>query len=251
MDINIPKLQEGKKIYFASDFHLGAPNTTSSIAREKRIVNWLKTIATDAQAVILVGDLFDFWFEYKHAVPKGHIRFLGQLAAMSDTGINIIIFVGNHDLWLKDYLKEQIGATIIHQAQSFQIGSKKFYIAHGDGLNPKDHKFRIIKKIFTNPFCQWLFGWLHPNIGIGLANAWSGSSREKKMGIHDDTHLVVHSRTKEASNHHDYYVYGDCHVARRESISETAEYYNLGDWITNDSFACYDGQSMELCFYQP
>lgn len=245
MNNPIPELEPGKKIYFASDFHLGAPDMDSSIAREKKIVKWLHKISQDAEALVLVGDLFDFWFEYKKAVPKGHIRFLGQLAYMADQGISIIVFVGNHDLWLKDYLTEQIGASIIHQPLSFSVQNKKFYIAHGDGLDPKDHKFRVIKSVFTNPFCQFMFRWLHPDVGITLANWWSNSSRESKLGQHEDQHLVDHSHSVHSKDKHDYYIYGDCHVARTENIGEGL-YCNLGDWINNFSFAEFDGVSLEL-----
>lgn len=249
MSNQLIELKPGKKIYFASDFHLGAPDLESSIAREKRIVKWLNNISKDAQALVLVGDLFDFWFEYKKAIPKGNIRFLGQLANMADQGISIIIFVGNHDLWLKNYLKEQIGATIIHQPQSFSIASKRFYIAHGDGLDPKDHKFRIIKSVFTNPLCQFLFRWVHPDIGIALADWWSNSSRESKLGQHEDQHLVHHSHSVQSHTPHDFYIYGDCHVARTEDIGDGL-YCNLGDWIKNFSFAEFDGQTLNLKHFE-
>ncbi|MCV9387705.1 UDP-2,3-diacylglucosamine diphosphatase [Reichenbachiella ulvae] len=249
MDLHIPELQPGKKIYFASDFHLGSPDLVSSIAREKKIVNWLKSITNDAQALVLVGDLFDFWFEYKKSIPKGHIRFLGQLATMADLGIPIIVFVGNHDLWLKDYLKEQLGANIIHHPKSFSLNDKKFYIAHGDGLDPKDKKFRAIKAVFTNPICQYLFRWLHPDIGIALADWWSSKSKDSKLGQHEDQHLVDHSHKLHQNSPHDFYIYGDCHVARTETIEEGL-YCNLGDWIHHYSYAEFDGKDLHLKRFQ-
>ncbi|UXP32898.1 UDP-2,3-diacylglucosamine diphosphatase [Reichenbachiella agarivorans] len=246
MDEQLTLLLPGKKIYFASDFHLGAPNHDQSFVREKKIVQWLDTIAEDAQTIFLVGDLFDFWFEYRHVVPKGYVRFLGKLAELADLGVNIVVFVGNHDLWMKDYLKDLCGATIVHEGQSLRLGDKDFYITHGDGLNPKDKKYRIIKRVFTNSVCQWLFGWFHPDLGITLAHLWSGSSREQQLGQNDDAHLVAHSRKLEKHRHHDYYVYGDCHIDRVKQINETSLYCNLGDWIDKFSYAVFDGDEFQL-----
>ncbi|MBU2915321.1 MULTISPECIES: UDP-2,3-diacylglucosamine diphosphatase [Reichenbachiella] len=249
MNIDIPILAEGKKVYFASDFHLGAPDFETSLDRERRIIAWLDYVAADAQVLFLVGDLFDFWFEYRHVVPKGYVRFLGKLAELSDRGIEIVVFVGNHDLWLGDYLKEQLGATILHQSQSLIIGGRKFFIAHGDGLNPLDGKFRVIKKVFTNPVCQWLFSWLHPDVGITLANLWSGKSRHSQKGTSCDKHLIAHSERIQGSQYHDFYIYGDSHVDRYHELSNGAVYCNLGDWIDRDSYAEFDGEELKLLYF--
>lgn len=248
--MNIPKLPNGKKAYFASDFHLGAPAEEESALREQKIVSWLDRISEDAQIVFLVGDLFDFWFEYRHVIPKGYVRFLGKLAQLSDSGIDIIVFTGNHDIWIDTYLEKQLGAQIVKTSQSFELANKKFYVAHGDGFDPKDWKFKIVKKVFTNRVCQALFRLLHPDLGIFLANTWSSSSREDFQNPNDDIHLIEHSNNIENQCHHDYYIYGDCHYDKSEKLNGGAEYFNLGDWINKYSYLEFDGTTASLKRFQ-
>ncbi|MGL1885643.1 MAG: UDP-2,3-diacylglucosamine diphosphatase [Reichenbachiella sp.] len=238
-------LAPGKKAYFASDFHLGAPNPMESSKREQIIVRWLDAIKSDAGVLILVGDLFDFWFEYRHVVPKGYVRFLGKLAELNDSGMDIVIFTGNHDLWMQDYLETEIGAQVVHHATSFDLGNKRFHVAHGDGLDPQDWKFRLIKRVFTNPLCQWLFRMFHPDFGITLANWWSSSSREELQNGHEDLYLIDHSENIEKERHHDFYIYGDCHFDKEVKL-EGATYYNLGDWINKYSYLEFDGEQATL-----
>ena len=173
------ELAHGKKIYFLSDFHLGAPNAIASRERETQIVQFLTNAKTDAAAIFIVGDIFDFWFEYKTVVPKGFVRLLGCLADISDAGIPLHIFTGNHDLWMRDYFTDELGAKVYFEPKQFEFAGKQFFIGHGDGLGPGDQGYKFIKKIFTNPLCQWLFGCLHPNWGIQLANYFSSKSRAK------------------------------------------------------------------------
>ena len=173
------ELAHGKKIYFLSDFHLGAPNAIASLEREQQLVQFLKQAKADAAAIFIVGDIFDFWFEYKTVVPKGFVRLLGCLAEISDAGIPLHIFTGNHDLWMRDYLTEELNANVYFEPKQFEFAGKNFFIGHGDGLGPGDQGYKFIKKIFTNPVCQWLFGWLHPDLGIQLANYFSRKSRAK------------------------------------------------------------------------
>jgi UDP-2,3-diacylglucosamine hydrolase len=165
------------KIYFASDLHLGVPNKEKSLEREKRFVKWLDEIKSDASAIYLVGDVFDFWFEYKKAVPKGYVRLLGKLAEISDSGIDIHFFTGNHDMWVFDYLEKEINLKIYRKPQEITINGKSFFIGHGDGLGPHDKGYKFIKKIFSNKLCQWLFARVHPNLGISIAEYWSQKSR--------------------------------------------------------------------------
>ena len=165
------------KIYFASDLHLGVPNKEKSLEREKRFVKWLDEIKSDASAIYLVGDVFDFWFEYKKAVPKGYVRLLGKLAEISDSGIDIHFFTGNHDMWVFDYLEKEINLKIYREAHEITINGKSFLIGHGDGLGPHDKGYKFIKKIFSNKLCQWLFARVHPNLGISIAEYWSRKSR--------------------------------------------------------------------------
>jgi len=246
MDINISEFRPGKKAYFASDFHLGVPNDEISLQREKKIVSWLADIAADAQYLFLVGDLFDFWFEYKHVAPKGFVRLLGKLAELSDRGVEVIIFCGNHDLWFKDYLRKEIKAIIIDRPISITLGDKKIYMAHGDGLGPGGLRFKLIRSIFTNPLCQWLFYWIHPNIGYGLAKIWSSISKENPPEPNEDEKLLIHSKSIEKTYPHDFYIYGDCHLPKVQSISSRATYVNLGDWISHFTYGVFDGKDMTL-----
>ena len=170
-------LDQGKKVYFASDFHLGVPNKAHSLLREKKLVKWLSTIEQDAQHIFLVGDIFDFWFEYKTVVPRGYTRLLGKLASMVDNGIKIHYFTGNHDMWTFGYLEEELGVKLYRNPVEININNQLFYIGHGDGLGPGDNGYKFIKKVFASPISQWLFARLHPNFAIGLANFWSGKSR--------------------------------------------------------------------------
>lgn len=168
---------EKSNIYFASDFHLGAPNWTSSLIREKKIIAWLNEIEKDAAEIYFVGDVFDFWFEYKEVVPKGYVRLLGKLANLNDAGVKLHFFIGNHDMWLFDYLEKEIGAKIYKQPLLRKINEKIFFIGHGDGLGPGDFKYKMIKKIFRSKLCQWAFARIHPNFGIGIAKYFSKRSR--------------------------------------------------------------------------
>lgn len=251
MNITLSELEENKKVYFASDFHLGIPDQYQSKQREKRIVRWLDTISKDAQAIFLLGDVFDFWFEYKQVVPKGYVRLLGKLAELTDQGIEIIIFSGNHDLWLKNYLIDEIGVKIYHEPQSYQIGSYLFYLGHGDGLGPGDKKFKFFKKVFKSPVCQWLFRWLHPDIGVWLAKSWSARSRlaqehESLKFYGDQEWLIIHSNQVERKAHHDYYIYGHRHISSIYTLENEATYVNLGEWVFDSPYVVYDGEELEM-----
>lgn len=250
-------LAPGKKLYFASDFHLGAPNHAESLVREKRIIKWLEHIKTDAQEIFLVGDLFDFWFEYKHAVPKGFVRFFGKLAELADAGIVIKVFTGNHDLWMVDYFQKEIGAELIHEPITFSSGGKKFYIGHGDGLGPGDKAYKLLKKaLFTNPICKFLFGRImHPNLGMFLGNAWSLNSWKKnreedvvfeEIQLENEFLYQYILDMEKAKNHHDFYIFGHRHIALDSQLNEYTKYLNLGDWIRFYSYGVFDGESLEL-----
>ena len=171
------QIPPGKKVYFLSDFHLGAPDATTSLEREKRITRFLTAAAADAAHIFIVGDIFDFWYEYKTVIPKGYTRLLGKLAELTDSGIPVSFFVGNHDMWMKSYFQEEMNIPVYYEPRDYSFNGKRFYVGHGDGLGPGDHSYKFIKKVFRNPFCQWLFGFLHPRIGIGLANYFSRKSR--------------------------------------------------------------------------
>ena len=162
-------MQSGKKIYFASDFHLGVPTFELSLAREKKIVRWLDSIKHDAEEIYLVGDIFDFWWEYKYTIPKGQTRLLGKVAELTDSGIAVHFFTGNHDLWMKDYFIQELGVSVNHEPIKKKYNNKSFLIGHGDGLGPGDGWYKFLKKCFKNPFLIWCFKTLHPNLGFWIA----------------------------------------------------------------------------------
>ena len=233
-----------KKIYFVSDFHLGAPNAKESALRETRIVQWLEKISEDAQSVFLLGDIFDFWFEYKHVVPKGYVRLLGKLAEMADRGIDLRLFTGNHDLWTFGYLEHEIGMKIYRKPHLFKMDETLCLIGHGDGLGLGDQGYKFIKTILTCRLNQRLFALLHPWIGAGLANFCSRLSRAKT----GKTNAVFQSNKKETLSgfckHYllkqnsdvKYFIFGHCHLPLEIKLSETSTYFNTGDWLNYDSY---------------
>lgn len=249
-------MQPGKKIYFASDFHLGVPNHEKSLVREKLAVKWLDEIKADAAEVYLMGDLFDFWFEYKHTIPKGFTRILGKIAELCDAGIPVYLFTGNHDMWMYDYLPQELGVTIYKEPITKVYNNKKFYLGHGDGLGPGDHGYKFIKKIFANPICQWLFARLHPNFGIGMAKYWSKTSRahtgnadEKYLGEENEW-LAIYSKEILKKEPVDFFIFGHRHLPINVKINGNAQYINLGDWITYFTYAVFDGETLKLMEYK-
>ena len=249
-------LTSGKKVYFASDFHLGFPDEKTSREREKALVSWLDQVQSDAQDLFLLGDLFDFWFEYKTAVPRGFVRFLGKLSALADQGITLHIFVGNHDLWMQDYLSKELNAKLYFEPQAFTIQNKQFLIGHGDGLGPGDKGYKRLKKIFTNPICQWLFRWLHPDAGIQLANYFSRKSRAKTGNAdeiflgEDKEWLILYTKEKAKTMSVDYFIFGHRHYAIDLKINDKSRYINLGDWIRLNTYAVFDGTDLQLLTWE-
>lgn len=244
-----------KKIYFASDFHLGAPDFDRSLARERIIVSWLDSITPACGELFLMGDIFDFWFEYGAVIPKGFVRLQGKLAAMADAGIPIWFFKGNHDMWVKDYFTREMGMQIVSDEMVMERAGKRFYLHHGDGLGPGDTKYKILRKVFRNPFCQWLFSVLPPRIGLFIANGWSGRSRvanartERFLGEEKEW-LAIYSKDLLAKEHYDYFVYGHRHLPLDIALSPTSRYINLGEWINYYSYAEFDGESMKLKYFK-
>lgn len=246
----------GKKIYFASDNHLGAPNTEQSLPREKKFVRWLDQIKGDAAAIFLLGDLFDFWFEYNYVVPRGFTRTLGKLAELTDSGIPVYYFVGNHDLWMRGYFEEELNIPVFHKPQVFELNQKKFFIGHGDGLGPGDKGFKRMKKVFTSPVAQWFFRWLHPDLGVRMAQYFSVKNR-LISGDEDVTFLgeekewlVQYAKRKLAQQHFDYFVFGHRHLPLEIDLSTTSRYVNLGDWISYYSYGVFDGASLSLEYFE-
>ena len=243
------------KIYFASDFHLGVPDHESSRKREELIVRWLDQIKSDASEIFLMGDIFDFWFEYAAVIPKGFIRFQGKLAELADLGIKITLFKGNHDMWMFDYFVQELGVQIISDELIIERSGKRFYLHHGDGLGPGDAKYKILKKIFRSDLCQWLFARIHPNFGVGIARKWSMHSRlqnNKKEEFKDisEEWLVSYSNDLLQKQYFDYLIFGHRHLPLDVKLNDTSRYLNLGDWIKYDSYAVFDGNNMFLKYYK-
>jgi UDP-2,3-diacylglucosamine hydrolase len=247
-------LSPDKKIFFISDLHLGSPDDASSLLRERKLIRFFESVEADAQAIFLVGDIFDFWFEYKEAVPKGFIRFLAKLAMLKEKGIDIYIFSGNHDMWMKDYLEQEIGAKVFHGRMELQAGDTSVFIAHGDGLGPGDIKYKILKKIFSNKLCQWLFGWLHPDIGIKIAKTWSrGNYTDPVLEVfhgEDKEWLIQYCKRKLQERHYDYFVMGHRHLPMDIRLSDKSRYINLGDWMLNCNYAEFDGKEIKLIKFE-
>ena len=241
-----------KKIYFASDQHFGAPTSEKSKPREKLFITWLESIKNDAEAIFLLGDLFDFWFEYTKVVPKGFIRVLGKLAELSDSGIKIHFFVGNHDLWMKDYFETELNITIYRKPTEFTFNNKLFLIGHGDGLGPGDKGYKRMKKVFTNPFSNWFYKWLHPDIGVRLAQYLSvknklisGEEDIKFLGEENEW-LVQYCKKKLTQKHYDFFVFGHRHLPLEITISENSKYINTGDWISHFTYAVFEGENLAI-----
>ena len=245
-------LEKGKHIYFASDFHLGVPDYESSLLREKSIVRWLDAIAPTAQEIFLVGDLFDFWFEYKHVIPKGFVRLQGKIAELTDAGIPIHVFTGNHDMWIFDYLPRELGINLYRKPIERTWNDQRFFIGHGDGLGPGDQGYKFIKKVFENRICQWLFARIHPNFGLWLANYSSRSSRASTGHIDDHFKgrekewLIQFCEVELQSNPINYFVFGHRHLPIEYPLNDGAMYFNLGDWINHTTFLQFNGTSCTL-----
>lgn len=248
------QLNSGKKAFFASDFHLGLAlhDNPDEAERENRIIRWLDTIGPDAGILFLLGDIFDFWHEYRHVIPKGNIRLMGKLATMIDTGIPVYFFPGNHDMWMKDYFIREVGATICHEPAEWLIHDKKFFLGHGDGLGPGDAFYKLLKfGLFNNPAARFMFKWLHPDVGIGLAKLWSGTTRSRKHGknetfLGDREYLLQYCKKIERNAHHDFYVFGHRHLPIDVSVSTESRYINLGDWISQFHYGIFDGNNFLL-----
>ncbi|MGC1516244.1 MAG: UDP-2,3-diacylglucosamine diphosphatase [Maribacter sp.] len=246
------KIPSGKNVYFASDNHLGAPTMAESRPRELKFVHWLDSIKNDAGALFLMGDLFDFWFEYKTVVPKGFTRTLGKLAELTDAGIPIYFFVGNHDLWMDGYFEEELNIPVFHEPQQFTINDTTFFIGHGDGLGPEDKGFKRMKKVFTNPVAKWFFRWLHPDIGVRLGHYFSVKNKlisgdEDATFLGEDREwLVQYAKRKLETTHYDHFIFGHRHLPLEINLDGKSRYTNLGDWIHHYTFATFNGEQLVL-----
>lgn len=239
--------------YFISDLHLGAGYIPDPHAHEMKVVTWLRSIAPRCRRLYLLGDVIDYWYEYRYVVPKGFVRFFGQLAAMSDQGIEIVWLTGNHDIWIFDYLPRELGITVIDGALTAEIDGARFYMAHGDAIGSLKPGFRFIRWLFRNKIAQKFFSSIHPGLTIPFAHRWSSSSRKGATGKYDnylgddrepivpwaDTYVAAHPDT-------DYILLGHRHIMLDRAIGAHCRLIVLGDWIHHFSFAVWDGKKLEL-----
>jgi len=247
----------GKKIYFASDAHLGFPDLIAGREREIIFAKWLDSIKSDVEELYLLGDIFDFWFEYKHVVPRGFTRIIGRLADFTDNGVPVHFFTGNHDLWVTNYLTKEAGVILHREPFVTTLHGKRFYMAHGDGLGKGDKGYKILKWIFTNKTLHWLFSRLHPNFALGMAHAWSNKSRyskgivAKEIDVEKDQ-IVNYARSIEQTAHHDFYLFGHRHSPANIEINDKkSRFLNLGDWLTHFTYAVFDGNEIALKTFHP
>ncbi|MBA7565154.1 UDP-2,3-diacylglucosamine hydrolase [subsurface metagenome] len=246
-------MKPGEKIYFASDFHLGFLSYEKSLEREKKIVSWLDSIRSDASEIYLLGDIFDYWFEYKKVVPRGFTRFLGKISEITDSGIPVHFFTGNHDIWVFDYLPRETGIILHREPVIKEFNGLKFYLGHGDGLGPGDKKYKLLKKVFTSKTLQWLFARLHPNFSVWFAHKWSHSSRFSKVNEpfkgEDKESLTIYAKEKLKTQHFDYFIFGHRHITLNHPLTDKSRFIHTGDWINNFSYCVFDGEKAEIKFF--
>ena len=246
-------MSQGKKIYFASDMHFGLPSHEQSLPREQLFNAWLDSINHDIAELYLLGDIFDFWFEYRRVVPKGYTRFLGRIAQLTDSGIPVHFFTGNHDIWMFDYFEEELGVQIHRKPIIRELLGAKFLLAHGDGLGPGDPGYKLLKSIFTCPTLQWLFARLHPNFSLWFGNRWSVSNRYSKEITHtfrgEDEQITRYSRLMLQHEHFDFFMYGHWHSPVIYPLSDKANLVVLGDWLVNNTYCVWDGNELKLMRY--
>ena len=240
-----------KYTYFASDFHLGTPSYDESRKREEAIVAWMNAIQDSAEEVFFIGDIFDFWFEYKTVIPKGFIRLQAKIAEFVDRGIPVHFFKGNHDMWMFDYFQKELGIKLHTNEYCFEKKGKSFYVAHGDGLGPGDYKYKFLKRVFRNPLCQWAFARIHPNLGLSIANYFSTSSRKSGMSKDmiyngkEQEWLYHFAKTHQETHPVDFYLFGHRHLPLEIAVGK-ATYLNTGEWLYAQTFARFDGETLKL-----
>ena len=248
-------------IYYASDFHFGIPNRKGSLIREGKFIEWLSQVKKDASAIYLMGDLFDFWFEYKTVIPKGYVRLFGKLAELSESGIELHLFKGNHDIWAFSYLEDEIGIKLHRQGEITLLGNKKFFLSHGDGVGPGDNEYKFLKKVFENKINQFLYRWIHPDLGTRLGSFFSNRSRLTKILLEGveltrsnelaKEPIVIFSREMaEADPTIDYFIFGHVHFPEILRLSDNASCVILGDWIQHFTYARFDGETVELMKFE-
>jgi UDP-2,3-diacylglucosamine hydrolase len=245
------------KAYFLSDLHLGAPYFEDSHKSEKRVVDFLDSIKEDADVIYLLGDILDYWYEYRYVVPRGYVRFFGKLAELTDRGIRIVWFIGNHDIWIYDYIPNELGVEVVDGYRVENINGKNFFLTHGDGVGKLKPSFKLIRTIFRNKFCQKLYSSLNPRWTVPFAYRWSDHSRKKGGPTPEMADWMLKNITafsKEYLQSHpdiDYFVYGHLHIVRDLPLEEKARILVLGEWISQFTYAVWDGSTLQLLKYTP
>lgn len=245
-------LNEGKKIYFISDIHLGVPDALSSLEREKKLLQWLHCIKPQLGALFILGDLFDFWFEYRHVVPRGYQRVLGYLSALHDEGIPVYFFKGNHDMWTFGYLEKEVGMKVFSHSERFICNGIEFETGHGDGLGPGDNGYKLIKALFASRVTQWLFARIHPNGAFGIArffSRWSRNAnhtRPEKFISEETEFLIRYIKSTPADQRAMVYIFGHRHLVFDLKV-DNSHYYNLGEWFNEAHYVEFDGKTFNLC----
>lgn len=241
-----------KKTYFVSDVHLGSPALQNNREREKLFVSFLNEIEKDAAEIYLLGDIFDFWYEYKKVAPRGFVRTLGKIAELSDRGIPVHFFTGNHDVWVFDYLPTETGVIVHREPYETTINNLVFFLAHGDGLDPDEKGYLLLKRLFTSKTAQFFFSRLHPNFAFWIGHKWSGKSRiakglepEISDGIENEA-LVTFARKTLENRKIDFFIFGHRHIMMDHPIDNNARVVMLGEWINYFSYAVFDGQQLTL-----
>lgn len=246
-----------KKTYFISDAHLGSLATQDPKEQEKQLCRFLDEIKPQAESLYMLGDIFDFWFEYRNAVPKGFTRLLGKLSELTDNGVAVHFFTGNHDIWCKDYLTKECGVIMHYEPEVVEIEGKTFFLAHGDGLGDRSKSFKFLRVIFHNPFCQWMFRWLHPDLGLPFGLNWAKNSRIKHMQggteadppymgeNHEPLVLFAKHYIKEKPET-DYLIFGHRHIELDLMLTRQNRLLILGDWITQFTYAEFSNGELTL-----
>lgn len=243
-------------IYFISDAHLGLHPAGKSLEREKLLVQWLDEIKDKAAELYLLGDIFDFWHEYKHVVPKGFIRFLGKLSELYDNGTKLYFFSGNHDIWSYNYLKTELGTEIYHKPLIKELNGLRFFLAHGDGLGPGEFGYKLLKSIFRNKILQFLFARLHPNFALWVGKTWSKNSRYSKGIVAEDFAgekkelQIVFAKQILKKEHFDFFIFGHRHIPFDVQLGDKSRVVNLGDWIYSFTYGILNGSHFELKQYK-
>lgn len=242
-----------KKAYFLSDMHLGANYLPDGRAAERRVADFLLSIREQASDVYMMGDVLDYWYEYRTVVPRGYVRFFGALAALADSGVRVHWYAGNHDIWLFDYVRDEIGVEVVDGYRVEEIMGKRFFLSHGDGLGRVSPGFRFIRGLFRNRLCQLLYAAIHPRWTVGLAHRWSAGNRDFSHYVRptraDAEPLAAFAKDylRRVDASIDYFVFGHVHVLLKEQVGPHSQMVVLGDWLDRMCYATFDGKSMEIC----